>query len=1075
MFKKSVAVVSALLLSVLGLVALPTAAHAANIVLDMTGQSIKFDSSVQTVNTYQTTTAGDTTVYRNAATISGITIDAEIVRTIVGTASATADLASSAIASEPVTPVVYPYLTKAQLLQIDVTPGSGAGAAYAEYKFRFFESGTYTGPGTGNLITLRNLKVNCYDLDKVGGFQWAQFKSFQTYELSAAPAASTLAVSQPGSGWVMFKATNSGDYSANSGSFTMGRVRVSYDQLTEFSVRLGMDASSLAKHALDVGDGYPWKDSATRTFTTYNNPANTAPTSAAKTIYYSTGTPWVFSETVVPTTVIAAPNNYFDFPYQDAENNAFASVQVVTLPASGNLQLLVGSTWTNVTAGQVIPVTSIQNGMFRFNGTGTQTFTFKVYDGQAYSALAYTMTLSPATNAQTITFNNPGTKQVSATPFASGATASSGLTVTLMSLTPSTCTVTGLNITAVANGVCTIVATQSGNSSYSAAPPVTQSFNISSLQNQTITLNNPGTQTVNTNMGSAPTTTATGLSVTLVSLTTGVCTVSGSAPTYTVTHIAEGYCTLYATQGGNGTYAAASPVQQTYLVNAGALNPQVITFNAPANINTTTTTVNLSATATSALTVTFGSNTPSVCTVNGSGVVTILGPGACSITAYQSGNVSWAAAPTVTRIFYILAVTTTSLPSGVAGTAYSTTVNAFQGATGVYTWSATAGCLTGSGLTLNTSTGEVSGANPVAGTYTCTYSATDSGVTATKSLAIVIAASAPPAKTPNAITWAQLPNVSLTNGNITLGATSDGTAGSPATSIYYQSNTPTVCTVTGNVVTLVDTGYCELTADDDGNSTFDPASQAQNSFYIFAICTPSISSGFENQPYSQTFQTLGTVGAGTFSLTGALPTGLSLDPNTGVLSGNPSQPWNGSITVTYTQASGGTHTRTYSLIINAAPGATPPGGGGGGGGSTPSTPSTPTPTPTPTPTTPVTPTPTPTPTPSEPAQVELKAVVNFAGDSTKFVGNSTQIIRNLASNIKAEAPTAVVIKVDGYVNKTGDTSYDTKLAVARAKATVKALLAQGVEATVVTTVSKGIHSTTGTSARRAEVTVIVKK
>lgn len=773
---------------------------------------------------------------------------------------------------------------------------------------------------------------------------------------------------------------------------------------------------------------------------------------------FTTNSAYVFHQNVVPTTAIAAPNNQFDFPYQDPENNAFATLKIVSLPGAGNLQTLIGSTWTNVTVGQAISATSIANGLMRFNGTtGVQTFTFKVNDGQADSASTYTFTLNPATGPQTITFANPGTKQVNATPFASNATASSGLTVTLISLTPSTCTVTGLNITAIANGTCTIIAIQNGNSTYSNAAPVTQSFSISPLLNQVITLNNPGTQTVNTNIGTAPTTTGVGLTVALASLTTDVCTVSG----FTVYHIAEGNCTLYATQAGNGTYAPAAPVQVTYLVNAGALNVQAITFAAPSNISRTTTTVNLTATATSGLTVTFGSNTPSVCTVTSSGVVTILGSGACSITAYQPGNVSWAAATVVTRIFYILEVTTASLPSGVAGTAYSSTLSAFQGATGTYVWTNSAGCLTSSGLSLDANTGVISGATPVAGTYVCTYTATDSGVSASKSLTIVIAASAPPTKTTNTITWTQLPDVSITNGNITLAATSTGTAASPPTVIYYTSNTSTVCTVAGNIVTILDTGYCELTADDDGNATYAAASQATNSFNIFAICTPSISSGFQDQPYSQTFALLGNVGVGTWSLTGGLPSGLTF--SAGVLSGNPSVPWNGNITVTYTQG-GSTHSRVYSLIINA-----PAGGGGGGGAPAP------TPTPTPTPGTPsATPTPTPTPTPSAPATVELKAIAFFAGDSTKMVGTSSTVIKNLASNIKAEQPSSVSIVVAGYVNKTGDTSYDTKLALARAQATAKLLASQGVVATV-TVESKGIHPTSGASARRTEVTVTIKK
>jgi outer membrane protein OmpA-like peptidoglycan-associated protein len=1075
--KKSLAVVSALLLQVALFVAMPvSSANAAAIVLNMSGKSIKFNQTTSpTPTTFTTSTSNDTTRYRNVATVDGITIDAVIVHSFTNAGSFTLDVTAggtSAVSAAPAGSTAS-MLAPQDLLQTNVTSTSANG--FVQMNFKFYEAGTYTGPGTGSQVTLTNLTINSYDLDDLGGKQFTEFQGFQTYQVSASPATTTLAVANgTGTGWVRFiDSTSGGNYGDTTGSYTKGRVLVTYDQLSELSVRHGTNtANGSGRFALDFGPGYEWKDSVVRTTTTNNNPNNSAPTSAAKTIYYTSGTPWVFSEYTVPTSAIASPNNYFDFPYSDPENNAFASVKIVTLPASGNLQKLVGSTWTNITAGDSILVTDIQNGNFRYNGTGSQSFTFKVYDGQALSASAYTMTLSPSTLPQQITFNNPGTKQVSATPFASGAvTNATGLTPTLYSLTPSTCTVSGLNITAVANGTCTIIAIQLGNSTYSQALPVVQSFSISPLLNQVITLNNPGTQTVSSSLGVAPSTSAPSaqaLVVSLASLTTAVCTVTGSAPTYTVNHISQGNCTLYATQGGNASYAPASPVQVTYLVNAGSLGNQMIAFNQPGNINTTTTSVSLTASATSGLPVTFTSSTPSVCTVSGS-TVTILGPGTCTITAQQGGNGSWAAATPVTLSFYVLEITTASLPSGVAGTAYSTTLAAFQGATGVYTWAVNGTCLSASSaLTLNTSTGVISGNSPVAGTYTCTYSATDSGVTATKSLTIVIAASAPPAKTANAITWAQLPNVSITNGTITLGATSNGSAASPATVIYYTSNTPSVCTVSGNVVTILTSGYCELTADDDGNATYDKAAQVTNAFNIFEICTPAIGGGFENQPYTETFQTLGTVGAGTFSLTGGLPTGLSLDPNTGVLSGTPSQPWNGSITVTYTQGSS-THSRTYTLIINAAPGTPPAPGGGGGGG----TPSTPTPTPTPTPTNPAEPTPTPTPTPT-PEVKELKAIAFFSGDSTKFVGNSKTVINNLASNIKAEAPTSVTIVVAGYVNKTNDTSYDTKLALARAKATVALLAKQGIEATV-QVVAKGIHPTTGTSARRAEITVKLTK
>jgi len=607
--KKSVAVLSSLLLTVVGLVGISTPAHAANIVLDMSGQSVKFNA----LTTPVPTVSGSATTYKNVATVSGIKMDAVVTTTLTNAGSLTLDVSATdrnaAIAAWPAGSAA-PMNTPEDLLQTNISTTAANG--YVDLNVKFYESGTYTGPGTGNLITVKNLTVNSYDLDSPSGHQFTEFSGFQTYSLSASPATTTVSVVTSGvsAGYVRFldiSAANT-NYSDTNGSYTKGRVLVTYNQLTELSVRHGVDINSgSGRFALDFGPGYQWKDSAVRTTTTNANPNNSAPTTANKTINYSSGTPWVFSLESTPTTQIAAPNNYFDFPYADAENNAFASVKIVSLPAAGTLQLLVGSTWTNVTVGQDIPASSINQKMLRYTGTTDSSFLFKVYDGQALSAQA-TMTLKVAATAQTINFSNPGTKNLANGQFASGATATSGLTVILYSLTPATCTVSGLNIVPVANGVCTIIATQPGSlvssPTYAQAQPVKQSFTISTLTAQTITLATPSTKAVNTTLVTAPTASS-GLTVTLVSLTTDICTVS----TFTVTHVAEGYCILYATQAGNGTYAAASPVEVTYLVNAGAKTAQTITLVKPNNVNSAAGTITLSPTASSGLTVALTTST----------------------------------------------------------------------------------------------------------------------------------------------------------------------------------------------------------------------------------------------------------------------------------------------------------------------------------------------------------------------------------------------------------------------------------------------------------------------------------
>ena len=87
---------------------------------------------------------------------------------------------------------------------------------------------------------------------------------------------------------------------------------------------------------------------------------------------------------------------------------------------------------------------------------------------------AFTVT----TQSQTIAFAPLGNRIAGTEPFTVSGTASSGLPVVFSSPTTSTCTVSGTTVTLVAQGTCTIRATQGGNASFAAAPPADQSFNV---------------------------------------------------------------------------------------------------------------------------------------------------------------------------------------------------------------------------------------------------------------------------------------------------------------------------------------------------------------------------------------------------------------------------------------------------------------------------------------------------------------------------------------------------------------------------------------------------------------------
>jgi photosystem II stability/assembly factor-like uncharacterized protein len=84
--------------------------------------------------------------------------------------------------------------------------------------------------------------------------------------------------------------------------------------------------------------------------------------------------------------------------------------------------------------------------------------------------------------SQKITFGKLAKRTLSQSPIVVSATASSGLTVTFTTTTPSVCSSGGTNgatITLLKAGTCTVQANQPGNATYRAATPVDRSFTVS--------------------------------------------------------------------------------------------------------------------------------------------------------------------------------------------------------------------------------------------------------------------------------------------------------------------------------------------------------------------------------------------------------------------------------------------------------------------------------------------------------------------------------------------------------------------------------------------------------------------
>jgi hypothetical protein len=204
----------------------------------------------------------------------------------------------------------------------------------------------------------------------------------------------------------------------------------------------------------------------------------------------------------------------------------------------------------------------------------------------------------------------------------------------------------------VAVGTCTIQATQAGNANYNSATSVNQSFTVSQ-GSQTISFGVLSDRPLGTAPFVVTAIASSGLAVTYSSLTTAVCTVSGS----TVTLAAVGTCTIRAAQPGNANYSAALNVEQTFTVTAA----QTITFSSLPDRVFNSGPFPVNATASSGLTVGFSSLTTSVCTTSGS-TVALVAVGMCTIQAAQAGNATYGAAPNVDRSFNVANQTITFFP-----------------------------------------------------------------------------------------------------------------------------------------------------------------------------------------------------------------------------------------------------------------------------------------------------------------------------------------------------------------------------------------------------------------------------
>jgi hypothetical protein len=310
-------------------------------------------SGVTITNKVGTGTAVNNVVlYQNVITVGGQQIDA-IVRTLevnnVSTFSAFDQTGTGTGYTNNVQRWFSPQFTF----------GSGGGSAV--FKFEFILGGSFNNStNTGTIVTLQNVRVNTYDIDGNGSAGTNQYTEFGGFTSSELGNPTNLAMTYNSTlGLTKFRSNSSTNTS--DATDVKNRVRVTYDNISEFTTKVGGDGSGLAYYFLDFSSG--------ATFTT-------AVTYTAPTLDLNTSTSGLDNSTSM-----VAP---------DSKNFSSGSANIsYTGPTMDNLKVSITTTQILDGANEKIIISgATSGGTIALNFTNAQAITNVVLGGITYAVSA---------------------------------------------------------------------------------------------------------------------------------------------------------------------------------------------------------------------------------------------------------------------------------------------------------------------------------------------------------------------------------------------------------------------------------------------------------------------------------------------------------------------------------------------------------------------------------------------------------------------------------------------------------------------------------------------------------------
>ncbi len=359
------------------------------------------------------------------------------------------------------------------------------------------------------------------------------------------------------------------------------------------------------------------------------------------------------------------------------------------------------------------------------------------------------------------------------------------------------------------------------------------------------------------------------------------------------------------------TDAAGRSSQRTFTITVTSFS--ITTTSLPTGVINTPYSVTLAATGGSgSLAWSLQAGTlPSGITLSTAGVLsgTPTAGGNATLTFKVTDATSATALRTLGLSISTFGITTTSVPNGTVGVAYSTTISA-TGGTGTLVWEISAGALP-DGLFLGD--GTIDGTPSKGGSFTFTVKVTDdSNAVRTRSFTIAVPALAiTTTSVPAGVISTAYPATQLTAANV---------YGSPAWTVSAGSLPAGLSlspegAITGTPTAGGTANFTVKVTDDGGSNATKALSIVVSSF---AITTTSVPGGYVGVSYAFALEAAGGSGYSWSISAGSLPAGLTLAPATGLISGTPTGATSATFTARVDAAGGKTASKSFTLPVTAA-------------------------------------------------------------------------------------------------------------------------------------------------------------